>query len=102
MQRRHFHRWAAATGLGLVAGGAAAQSDRPISLVVGYSAGGSADLTARVVGAELAKKLGRPVAVENVTGASGMRLAAYGAAVASHEVSAWRVGRSLQGTPSIR
>lgn len=72
MQRRHFHRWAAATGLGLVAGGAAAQSDRPISLVVGYSAGGSADLTARVVGAELAKKLGRPVAVENVTGASGM------------------------------
>jgi tripartite-type tricarboxylate transporter receptor subunit TctC len=46
--------------------------DKPISLVVGYSAGGSADFVARVVGAELSKRLGRQVIVENVAGASGM------------------------------
>lgn len=49
----------------------AAQS-APISLVVGYSAGGSADFVARVVGEELSRKLGRQVIVENVAGASGM------------------------------
>ncbi|WP_284619355.1 Bug family tripartite tricarboxylate transporter substrate binding protein [Aquabacterium humicola] len=55
-----------------LAGPAHAQADRPISLVVGYSAGGSADFVARVVGAELARRLGRQVIVENVAGASGM------------------------------
>ena len=53
-------------------GPARAQSDKPISLVVGYSAGGSADLVARTVGQELGKRLGRQVIVENVAGASGM------------------------------
>jgi tripartite-type tricarboxylate transporter receptor subunit TctC len=48
------------------------QSDKPISLVVGYSAGGSADFVARVVGAEMSKKLGRQIVIENVAGASGM------------------------------
>jgi tripartite-type tricarboxylate transporter receptor subunit TctC len=55
----------------LSAASAAAQS-APISLVVGYSAGGSADFVARVVGEELSKKLGRQVIIENVAGASGM------------------------------
>jgi tripartite-type tricarboxylate transporter receptor subunit TctC len=40
--------------------------------VVGYSAGGSADLVARIVGSELGKRLGRQVIIENVAGASGM------------------------------
>lgn len=71
MNRRQINRMFAAAAVGAAAP-AFAQSERPVSLVVGYSAGGSADLTARVVGAELAKRLGRPVAVENVTGASGM------------------------------
>jgi tripartite-type tricarboxylate transporter receptor subunit TctC len=62
--------WLAAAAL--LGGTAHAQSDRPISLVVGYSAGGSADFVARVVGAELSKRLGRQVIVENVAGASGM------------------------------
>jgi tripartite-type tricarboxylate transporter receptor subunit TctC len=56
----------------LPAGLVHAQSGKPISLVVGYSAGGSADFVARVVGAELSKRLGRQVIVENVPGASGM------------------------------
>lgn len=49
-----------------------AQSDKPISLIVGYSAGGSADLVARVVAPEMGKRLGRQVIIENVAGASGM------------------------------
>lgn len=74
MKRRLVTQWGACLATGLLAGAGRAQlpADRPISLVVGYSAGGSADLTARVVGAELAKRLNRAVAVENVTGASGM------------------------------
>lgn len=47
-------------------------SDKPITLLVGYSAGGSADYVARNVGAEMAKRLSRQVIVENVAGASGM------------------------------
>lgn len=56
----------------LAAATASAQSDKPISLVVGYSAGGSADFVARVVADAMGKRLGRQVIVENVAGASGM------------------------------
>lgn len=49
-----------------------ALAQAPVSLVVGYSAGGSADFVARVVGEELSKQLKRQVIVENVAGASGM------------------------------
>lgn len=51
---------------------ALAQSDGTITLLVGYSAGGSADFAARVVAPELGERLGRTVVVENATGASGM------------------------------
>ncbi len=72
MKRRLMNKLAMlGTGV-LLAGIAHAQSDKPISLVVGYSAGGSADFVARVVGAELSKRLGRTVVIENVAGASGM------------------------------
>lgn len=56
----------------LLSGTASAQSDKPISLVLGYAPGGNADLIARIVGAEMTKRLGRQVIVENVVGASGM------------------------------
>ena len=72
MKRRLINKLTVAATLVLAAGMGHAQSDKPISLVVGYSAGGSADFVARVVGAELAKKLGRQVIIENVVGASGM------------------------------
>lgn len=44
---------------------------RPITLVVGYSPGGSVDLVARAVAPELARRLGQQVVVENVAGAGG-------------------------------
>ncbi|NDP62056.1 tripartite tricarboxylate transporter substrate binding protein [Polaromonas sp.] len=59
----------------LMPGPAAAQPDaypsKPITLVVAYPAGGSTDLTGRVLGLELSKKLGVPVVIENVGGAGG-------------------------------
>ncbi|MBO9355797.1 tripartite tricarboxylate transporter substrate binding protein [Bordetella petrii] len=45
--------------------------DRPVTLVVGYPAGGSVDLTARLFGEELAKRLDQSVVIENVGGAGG-------------------------------
>ena len=69
--------------LGLLAGlalcalsplAALAQADypaKPITIVVGYPPGGSTDLTGRTVAAELSKKLGVPVVIENVGGAGG-------------------------------
>jgi len=43
----------------------------PITLVVGYPAGGSTDLTARLFGDALSKRIGERVIVENVGGAGG-------------------------------
>jgi tripartite-type tricarboxylate transporter receptor subunit TctC len=57
----------------LVATAAQAQDypNKPITLVVGYPPGGSTDLTARTLGAELSKRLGQPVVIDNVGGAGG-------------------------------
>jgi tripartite-type tricarboxylate transporter receptor subunit TctC len=59
----------------LACGSALAQSgsypSKPITLVVAYPAGGSTDLTGRTLGAELSRKLGVPVIIENVGGAGG-------------------------------
>lgn len=45
--------------------------NRAITIVVGYPPGGSTDLTGRTVAAELSKRLGVPVVIENVGGAGG-------------------------------
>jgi tripartite-type tricarboxylate transporter receptor subunit TctC len=76
---------AAACLLGLVwAFGAAAQSadaypSRPVTIIVPFPAGGSADLNARTVAERLSAALGQPFIVENKAGASGN----VGTAVAS-------------------
>lgn len=53
----------------------AAQADvfpsKPITIVVAYPPGGSTDLTGRTLGAEMSRKLGVPVIIENVGGAGG-------------------------------
>ncbi|VFR16963.1 Tricarboxylate transport protein TctC [plant metagenome] len=45
--------------------------NRPVRLVVGFPAGGGVDLTARLLAAELGKRIGQTVVVENRTGAAG-------------------------------
>jgi tripartite-type tricarboxylate transporter receptor subunit TctC len=53
---------------------AAAQSsypDRPVKIEVGYAAGGPLDIVARLVGDKLNQMWGKPVVVENISGASG-------------------------------
>lgn len=47
----------------------AAYPDRPVRLVVPYSAGGSTDTVARLVGARLTERMGQPFVVDNRTGA---------------------------------
>jgi tripartite-type tricarboxylate transporter receptor subunit TctC len=42
---------------------------RPIRIIVGFSAGSGADITARVVGARMSELLGQQIVVENKTGA---------------------------------
>ena len=52
---------------------------RPVRLVVGFEAGGNTDTVARVVGQQLAERLGQQVVVENKPGASGT--------IATHEAA---------------
>ncbi len=62
--------------LGFVARAARAQNtgfpDRPIKMVVGFAAGGSTDVAARIVAQKMSEILGQSVLVENRTGASGL------------------------------
>jgi tripartite-type tricarboxylate transporter receptor subunit TctC len=50
---------------------AADYPSKAINIVVGYPAGGSVDLTARVLGEALSERLGQSIVIENVGGAGG-------------------------------
>ena len=66
----HLLRAACVTAtLALCATGAAAQGawpNKPVRIVVPFPPGGSTDLTARIIGPELAKRLGQTLVVENI------------------------------------
>ena len=65
-----------AVGAGLLAAPAVARAqgfpNRPIRLIVGFPPGGGADAFARLVGPYLTERLGRPIVVENRSGANGL------------------------------
>ncbi|MBW8854950.1 MAG: tripartite tricarboxylate transporter substrate binding protein, partial [Bradyrhizobium sp.] len=69
--RRQFLQLAAgAAALPLTSGNVSAQAypARPVRLVIGYTPGGSADLTARLMGQWLSEKLGQSFIIENRPG----------------------------------
>jgi tripartite-type tricarboxylate transporter receptor subunit TctC len=76
LPRRRFLQLAAAT-LPAVSHSAWAQAwpSRPLRLVVGFPAGGTTDIAARLIGQWLSDRLGQPVVIENRPGA-GANLAA--------------------------
>ena len=64
----------AAALLSLAVGQLAAQETfpaKPIRFIVPYAAGGTTDLVARTVGAQMSKTLGQPVIIDNRAGAGG-------------------------------
>src|SRR5437763_255164 len=63
----------AAAALPALTRSAAAQTypDRPVRVVVGFPAGGSVDIFARLVAQSLSEQLGQPFVIENRPGASG-------------------------------
>lgn len=71
--RRHWLTLGAGAALGAAAPALRAQplSDRPIRIVVGAPAGGTADILARLVGEAMARGLGQPLVVDNKPGALG-------------------------------
>ena len=71
IERRQFLQLAAgAAALPLTSGSASAQAypSRPVRLVIGYTPGGSADLTARLMGQWLSERLGQSFVIENRPG----------------------------------
>jgi tripartite-type tricarboxylate transporter receptor subunit TctC len=62
---------ALAVALPAAAQGQAGWPTRPIKIIVGYAAGGSTDVTARIVGQAMSERLGQPVIIENRPGAAG-------------------------------
>ena len=71
--RRQFLRLAAAAAalpaMARIAG-AQAYPNRPVRLILGFAAGGSADIVARLLAQFVSDRIGQPVIVENRTGAS--------------------------------
>ena len=73
LPRRHFlHLAAGAAALPTVSHFAWAQSYpiRPVRLIVGFAAGGTTDITARLIGQWLSERLGQQFVIENRTGAA--------------------------------
>src|SRR4051794_17180118 len=83
LSRRAFLSLAAAA-LPASARVAAAQTwpDRPVRVIVGFPAGGSVDIFARIVAQSLSEQFGQPFVIENRAGASG-NIAAEAAARAA-------------------
>jgi hypothetical protein len=71
--RRFLHLAAGAAALPPVSRVARAQTypTRPVRIIIGYTAGGPADIVARLIGQWLSKRLGQQVIIENRPGAGG-------------------------------
>ena len=86
-----------ALGLAFTALPASAQTypSGPVHLIVGYAAGGTGDVVARIVAAKLQTSLGQSVIVENRAGASGA-IAAHGVVTAAPDGLTLLVGQTAE------
>jgi tripartite-type tricarboxylate transporter receptor subunit TctC len=83
---------AAGTVSSSVSADPAAWPEKPLTMLVGFAAGGSVDSVARVVAQGLEQRFGRPVMVINKPGASG--------GIAAAEVAAATDGHTILVTPT--
>jgi len=58
-------------GCASVAAAQGAYPSRPVTIVIGFSAGGTTDIIARLISDELRKALGQPIVIDNKPGAGG-------------------------------
>lgn len=58
-------------GIGLATGATAAYPEKPIKVIVPWAAGGDTDVIVRLAAGMAEKVLGQPMAIANITGASG-------------------------------
>jgi tripartite-type tricarboxylate transporter receptor subunit TctC len=72
-RRKFLHLAAGAAALPAAShmAGAQAYPTRPVRIIVGFAVGGGADITARLMGQSLSKRLGQQFIVENRPGAGG-------------------------------
>src|SRR5438105_15872803 len=71
LRRRFLHLAAGVAALPALSRVARAQAwpSRPVRLVVGFAAGGTTDVAARIMGQWLSERLGQPFVIENRPGA---------------------------------
>ena len=100
-------RWLTAVLAALFLGHAAAQPvgypNKLVRIIIGYPPGGSLDIAARVIAAQLTERVGQPVIVENRAGAAGI----IGIdAVAKAAPDGYTIGMTTSGaltiTPNVR
>src|SRR5215212_5239761 len=82
MRRRDFITMAGAAAVWPLAAQAATYPSRPVRIIVGYAAGGSTDIVARLIGQWLSERLGQPFIIENRPGA-GTNIATEAAVTAA-------------------
>ena len=84
-----------------VASAHAQPSGKPIRMLVGYAAGGGADILARLLGPRLAEELGQPIIVDNRPGAGGTIAAAVLAGSAADGLTVYFSDAGFVTAPGI-